>query len=187
VLCLPLLAAWSDPPLETLMRRLAAVQRAEATFTERKTLAALAEPVVTHGHLVWRRPAYLAKITDPPDAETLVVDGDTLTVSGGADGEHAAPRRLDLSGEPGLRALVDAVRGTLAGDLVVLSAAYAVTMAGGLADWTLTLTPRAPEVARYLTRAVLGGTGAALRSVAFAQPNGDGSVMTIAPAGGGAS
>ncbi|MBS0561256.1 MAG: outer membrane lipoprotein carrier protein LolA [Proteobacteria bacterium] len=176
---LTLLAAWSDPPLEALMRRLAAVQAAEATFTERKTLAALTAPVVTHGRLVWRRPSYLAKITDPPDAETLVADGDRLTVTEG----EAAPRMLDLSAEPGLRALVDAVRGTLAGDLAALSASYAVALAGDPAAWSLILTPRSAEVSRYLTRAVLGGTEAALRSVEFAQANGDVSVMTITPLG----
>jgi O6-methylguanine-DNA--protein-cysteine methyltransferase len=177
---LPLLTAWDDPKLAELMRGLAAVPHAEAAFTERKNLAALAAPVETHGRLVWRRPAYLAKITEPPDAETLVVEGDRLTVTEG-ELDEVTPRRLDLSADPALRALVEAVRGTLAGDLPALSASYEVKMQGDLASWRLLLTPRAPEVASYLTRATLAGTRAALRSVAFVQANGDTSVMTITP------
>jgi hypothetical protein len=159
------------------MRLLAAVPRSRASFTERKTVAALTDPVIETGRLAYRRPDYLEKVTLPPARETLVVKGNHLTLTVGDE----APRLLDLDQAPPIRALVDTVRGTLAGDLPALQRAYTVTMTGSVNGWRLTLVPREADVAQFLRQVVIAGAGAALHSVSIAQANGDSSVMTIVP------
>ena len=123
--------------IDELMQMLALVSESNASFVEVKTLALLTRPLRASGRLAYRRPAHLEKITQEPQAESLVVDGDKLTLTEAG----TTPRAIDLNGEPIIHALVDSVRGTLSGDLAVLRRSYAVTMAGTVANWRLTLTP----------------------------------------------
>ena len=53
-----------------------------------------------------------------------MVDGNRLTLTEADE----TPRVIDLDGEPAIRALVDAIRGTLSGDLSALRRSYTVTM-----------------------------------------------------------
>ncbi len=158
-----------------MLRRLAAIPDRRANFVEEKTVAALAEPVRSQGWLAYRRPGYLEKTTTGQVAESLVVDGDRLSMV--IAGQR--PRLLDLHAEPALAALVDAIRGTLSGDLATLRRSYAVAMNGGIEAWTLTLTPGTPALADMLRQVVIEGAGANLRRVDILQTNGDRSVMTI--------
>ena len=161
------------------MRRLAAVPESRASFVEEKTIAALTEPVRSTGWLVYRRPDHLEKTTTAPATESLVVDGDRLAVTEAGQ----PPKVIDLAGEPAVAALVEAVRGTLAGDLPALRRSYEVSMQGGLDAWRLTLTPSGRPLTGLLRQVVVDGTGTSLRSVWIAQANGDRSLMTIGPAG----
>src|SRR5689334_17857762 len=79
----PLARADPAPPvwLQDLMARMAQVPERREAFREEKHFAALDTPLISSGQLVYRRPAYLGKITTQPDAETLVVDGDRLTLT----------------------------------------------------------------------------------------------------------
>ena len=106
-----------------------------------------------------------------------MVDGDRLTLTEASE----PPRVIDLDSEPAIRAMVDAIRGTLSGDLAALRRSYAVTMDGGVTDWRLTLTPIDPGVARLVTRTIIAGAGAAVRLVQTMQANGDEMRMTISP------
>ena len=159
------------------MQRLAQVPESRASFIEIKSLAALSVPLSATGTLLYRRPAYLEKTTLQPRPENLVVDGDRLTLTEAG----ASPSLIDLDSEPMIRALVDAIRGTLAGDLALLRRSYQVTMNGDLTAWRLTLTPTDPGAARMVTRIVIDGTGTALRFIRTIQANGDESRMTISP------
>ena len=160
------------------MQMLARVPESSATFAEVKVLAMLTRPLRATGRLLYRRPAYLEKVTLEPQPERLVVDGNRLTLTE----VNEAPRIIDLDAEPAIRALVDAIRGTLSGDLVALRRSYAVTMEGGVSDWRLTLTPLDSGVARLVTRTTIVGAGTALRLVQTTQANGDEMRMTIGPA-----
>lgn len=159
------------------MAGLAAVPERRATFQETRRFAALDQPLISTGHLLYRRPRYLAKTTDWPQAESLVVDGDRLVLTAG----NEAPRVLDLGGLPELRVLVDAIRGPLAGDLAALRRAFAVTATGGADGWTLGLAPLDPRAARLLRQAQVSGRGVEVTAVQLAQANGDEQLMAIRP------
>ena len=174
---LPLRRLALADPINDLMQMLARIPERRASFTEEKTLAMLTRPLSATGQLFYRRPAHLEKITLEPQAESLVVDGNrlALTAPGGP------PRVIDLDTEPAIRALVDAIRGTLAGDLPALRRSYAVIMEGSVANWRLTLTPTDASVARLILRTTIEGAGTAILVVQTTQANGDRTRMTIRP------
>lgn len=159
------------------MQALAGVPARRAQFVEIRSIAALSRPIHATGTLLYRRPGYLAKITAPPFAEKLVVDGERLWLTEGDQPSHA----IDLGSRPRLRALVDAIRGTLSGDLALLRRSYHVAMTGDLGAWRLTLTPNDPAIASLIRFIVIDGAGATPRTIRTVQANGDQSRMTISP------
>jgi outer membrane lipoprotein-sorting protein len=159
------------------MQALASVPARRAEFVETKSIAALSQPISSRGTLVYRRPSYFAKITAPPHAEQLVVDGDRLTLAEGAQASHV----IDLASRPQLGALVDAIRGTLSGNLALLERWYRVAMTGDVAAWRLVLTPTDPAIASLIRFIVIDGTGATPRMIQTVQANGDQSRMMINP------
>lgn len=164
--------------LTRLMASLAAVPERRATFQEVRRFAALDQPLISTGRLLYRRPGYLQKITDWPQPESLVVDGDRLVLTGVTD----APRVLDLGSQPELRTLIEAIRGPLAGDLPALRRAFTVTAGGTTEDWVLDLAPADPRAARLLRSAQVSGQLAEVSMVVLVQANGDEQRMTIRPA-----
>lgn len=163
--------------LRALMARLAAVPKRRARFEEEKRLAALSEPLRTTGRLLYRRPDRLERITDGPDSERVVVDGNRLVLTEGQE----APRVVDLATQPELRALVDAVRGPLSGDLGALRRSFAVIASGTPADWRLLLQPTDPGVAKLLAHVEVRGSGDAPREVIVQQADGDEDHLLIEP------
>lgn len=171
-------AAAAEPlDLGALMAGLAAVTERRATFQEIRRFAALDQPLISAGRLLYRRPGYLEKTTTWPQPESLVVDGGRLVLTGPTD----PPRVLDLGSQPEVRTLLDAVRGPLAGDLAALRRAFTVTVSGTMEDWTLDLVPTDPRAGRLLRRAQVSGRGAEVAVVLLVQTNGDEQQMTMRP------
>ena len=147
-------------------------------FAEEKRLAGLDSPLHATGTLRYVAPAYLEKRIEHPVEETVQVDGDRLRYARPADG---VDRIVGLDDAPELRGLVEAVRGTLAGDLPALQRHYHVAYADADPGWQLTLTPRDARVAALVGRMRIDGQGAALRVVETVEANGDVSTMTLDP------
>lgn len=159
------------------MASLAAVPERRAAFQETRRFAALDQPLLSTGRLLYRRPGYLEKITNWPQPERLVIDGQRMVLTTG----NEPPRVLDLGGQPELRTLVDAIRGPLAGDLAALRRAFTVTPSGTEDGWTLVLLPLDPRAARLLRRAEVSGRAAVVGGVRLMQANGDEQQMAIRP------
>ncbi len=106
--------------------------------------------------------------------ERLVIDGDRLIVTAGND----PPRVIDAGMAPGLRTLVDAVRGPLVGDAAALRRTFDATVSGTAAAWTLDLVPHDATLLRGVR---LDGHGDQVDHLAIIQANGDDQVMTITP------
>jgi hypothetical protein len=180
LLSLAVPAAGAEPArpawLLDLMARLTQIPERHSTFREEKHFAALDRPLISLGQLVYRRPTHLEKITTAPEAESLVVDGDRLTLTASNDAPHSFP----LDRRPEIAALVDAVRGSLAGDLAVLERQYRVSAEGDLAVWRLTLQPLDQSLRRLLRQITIDGTGTEIRTFRTTQANGDEAIMSIA-------
>ncbi len=176
-LAVPLRAKAAALDLPALMAALAAVPERRSVFRETRTFAALDQPLISQGHLIYRRPDYLEKITDWPLPERLVVDKERLILTEGND----PPRVVELSRAPELRVLVDAIRGPLSGNIEALRRAFRIGAGGSMAAWTLDLTPADPAAARLLRTVRIAGVGDALREITLTQANGDVQRMAIDP------
>lgn len=165
------------------MAAMAEIRDSSATFTETKEIKALTTPLESRGRLIWRAPSHLERHTDTPIQESIVVDGDRLTYAKPAE---KVSRTLDLDRVPELRGLVEAIRGTLAGDLGLLRRHYSVGFDGGVDAWKLTLVPLDQRVQRLIRVVEIDGVRAALRHVVTTEADGDTIRMAITPAGSAA-
>jgi hypothetical protein len=149
-----------------------------AAFEEKKTLALLDKPVESSGELSFTPPGRLEKKTTKPRAERVVIDGDLATVE-----RNNRKQTLRLSQQPGIAALVDSIRSTLAGDLDALTKSYSAGVAGDAAKWRLTLRPLDATIATVVEHVEISGSHGVVRTVEIFQADGDKSVMTLTPIG----
>src|SRR4030066_423716 len=124
-----------------LMAGLAAHPQGAATFTEKKFISILEQPVESSGELLFIAPARLEKRTLKPRPETMVLDGDTLTLERGRR-KHVLP----LKDYPEVAGMIESIRATLAGDRQALERVYHLALDGGNERWTLVLIPLDPKV-----------------------------------------
>jgi outer membrane lipoprotein-sorting protein len=162
--------------VQELFDSLAHARPARAAFQERKFVTLLDKPVESSGELVFTPPSRLEKRTTAPRAESVVVDGDLLTL------ERAGRRQsLKLRENPAIAVLVDSIRSTLAGDLRSLTRTYSAALAGDAAQWRLTLRPLDPSLGTLVDHVEIGGSHEQVRRVEIFQADGDRSVMTLTP------
>ncbi|HUL45609.1 MAG TPA: LolA-related protein [Steroidobacteraceae bacterium] len=167
------LNAASDP-LDALMHELAAHPSGHVTFTEVQHLAVLDRPLESSGELLYQAPDRLEKRIEKPRPETLVLAHGVLIAT---RGKHT--RTMELAAWPQVAPLLESLRATLTGDRPTLERIFSVELEGDAARWTLRLTPRDPEAARVLTRVIITGENASLRTVEVLQTDGDRSLLTI--------
>ncbi|MGH9121994.1 MAG: LolA-related protein, partial [Acidimicrobiales bacterium] len=163
--------------LGELMSSLARRRHGEVSYVEEDYFAVLDRPVKSSGELVYDAPDRLEKRTLKPKPQSLVLQGDDLTVRRGRRTYH-----LQLSAYPQVAPLVAAVRDTLAGNEAALERVFEVDFKGAAAGWTLRLAPLDEEVARKVSAVEIAGAGDEIRSVTISQVDGDRSVMTLGPA-----
>lgn len=160
--------------LARLMDALARNTHGAATFTEKKYLAMLDEPVESSGELLFVPPARLEKRTLKPKTETLVLDGDVLTVER-RNRKHVLP----LGDYPEVAGMIESIRATLAGDRRALERIYRLDLQGGSERWTLLLVPLDARAGGLVSRIRIEGERDELRTVEILQADGDRSVMSI--------
>lgn len=164
---------WS---IQQLMLGLKQVKSASGQFVERKTLHVLSEPLTTSGTLLYVAPDQLQKITVSPQRERLAVNGSTLIMEGGPEDRA---RTLSLTDYPEIGAFVEAIRGTLAGDLPALTRFYSVKLEGDAADWHLLLQPKVKKLQDFVKQVRITGSDNKIRSVEIEEGDGDHSEMRI--------
>jgi len=179
-LALPVLAstlafgqAWD---LDALMSEMAAVPASRTRFVETRHLALLTQPLELKGSLSYQRPDRLVKHVETPFDELLTVDGELLSLVNKTKGEQ---RSLSLREQPALRALVESMRATLAGDRAQLERHYRVQFSGRRDAWRLHLVPRVAQVRGHVESITLTGAAARPQRIEVLESTGDRSVMTI--------
>jgi Outer membrane lipoprotein carrier protein LolA-like len=153
---------------------MAARRHGEVDFIEQHFLAVLKRPVESSGIMIYDAPGRLEKRTKEPRAETLLLEGDVLSVQ-----RAGQTRVLDLKAYPAILPLVESMRATLAGDSGALERAFTVEYTGSLSHWMLTLSPRDTQVARKISKVRIEGVRDNLVKVEIVQTDGDRSVMTL--------
>lgn len=164
-------AGWT---LDQLLANLSQVKSARANFVEKKYISTLDAPVESSGEMLYTAPDRLEKRTLKPKPELMLLDGDTLTLERGRK-KYA----MQLADSPELAALIESVRGTLAGDRRALENNYVVALQGTQTDWTLQLTPTDSRALQQVKRIRLRGANDAILEIEVLQSDGDRSVTTI--------
>jgi outer membrane lipoprotein-sorting protein len=157
-----------------LMAALAHGTHEAATFTEKKYLSVLDQPVESSGELLFVPPGRLEKRTLRPKVETLILDGDVLTME-----QQAQKRVLHLEDYPEVAGMVESMRATLAGDREALERVYHLGLEGTREHWTLVLTPLDARVGRMIAHIRIDGTRDEVRTIEIQQADGDRSVMRV--------
>jgi hypothetical protein len=159
-----------------LMRTLAQVKTAKGRFVARRDLAALTAPLRSSGTLLYAAPGHLEKHTLKPAPESLVLEGERLTI---AKLEGGPGRVINLPDFPVLWAFVESIRSTLAGDLGTLNRFYRVELSGKPSQWRLVLTPVEPKMREVVREIRIEGHGDWIDVIAVFESGGDRSTMRI--------
>jgi hypothetical protein len=165
LLLLPLASparAAEDATLEQVMRGLAEVRESRSRFTEEKVIPELDLPLPNQGTLSWIAPDRLEKHTTWPIDEFLSVVAERLTYE---RRDRNVRREFMLGEQPEMQALVEAIRGTLAGDLAALRRHYNVVFSSGAEGWRMVLTPLSMRVRTAVQSIIVTGVGPELRGV----------------------
>jgi outer membrane lipoprotein-sorting protein len=164
-------AAWD---MQQLMESLAQAKSGRATFVETKHIAMLDKPVESSGELLFVAPDRLEKRTLKPKPESMVVDGDELSIERGNRNYH-----LRLQSYPELAAFIDSIRGTLAGNRKTLERDFRLNLSGTAGAWTLQLFPFDEKMKAVVRRVVITGAQGQVNNIQIDQADGDSSVMVI--------
>ena len=159
-----------------LMAELATHKGGRALFVEKRYIAVLEKPVMASGEMVYTPPSYLEKRTLQPKVETVILDGDRLSL-------ERDRRRLtiNLARQPEALAFVDSIRGTLAGNREALERSYALSLRGGSNQWVLTLLPSDQKIAALVQRITVSGAHNQVNRIEYLQADGDRMVLDIQP------
>jgi Outer membrane lipoprotein carrier protein LolA-like len=162
--------------LPELMGLLARHRSGEARFTEQREVANLDAPLTSSGLLSFEAPDRFVRRTLQPRAETLAVEGNTLTLTRGGK-----TRQFALDAAPEAVAIVEAIRGTLTGNAASLQRYFRTRLSGPAERWSLLLEPLDTRLAHQVREIRLEGQQGELRGVTVELRDGDRSVMQVEP------
>ncbi len=164
--------------LESIMAALASVQGADATFSETRESAFLTGGLKSSGHVLWRAPGSLTKITLEPFEETVTVEGGEIKLSRTDDGRTRGSV-ISIEDYPELRSIVESVRSTLAGNSVELKNNFSVAVSGSPDTWQIELKPMTKKLANSIESILIAGAGTKISQFQTTEAGGDVSVMTL--------
>jgi len=167
-------AAQAPLDLPTLTGLLAQRKSGEARFTEERFVSGLDGPLRASGVLSFRAPDRFVRQTLEPLAESMEVEGNTITLRRGG-----RSRQMAMDAVPEVAALLEAVRATLTGNAAALQKHFTVKVEGTAANWALTLKPRDARLATQVREVLINGQGSEMRTVGLWLAGGDRSLMVI--------
>jgi len=163
-----------DLKLADLMQMLSQHKAGQASFVEKKYIGIIDKPLESSGELAFTAPDKLEKRTTRPVAESLLLNGDSLTIE-----QPDKRRRVSLQDHPEVLAFVESIRGTLAGDRLALEKYYSLELNGSLEKWQLLLVPKQARMLNIIRRIRISGALDNVKIIDFEQADGDRSEMVI--------
>jgi hypothetical protein len=166
---------------QQVMSGLASVRVARADFVEKKYVRLLNAPVESSGTLTYTAPDRFEKMTMKPITERMSVAGDMVIVEKNQPSGAKKEQRLFIGQHPALAAVVDGMRGALAGNLALLQQNFNMTATGEVARWRLKLVPSDASQFAYVPAINITGRNDFIDTIEIMQADGDRSVMTMSP------
>lgn len=164
----------ADIDMPRLMSLLASGKHIKAEFAERKFLKILDAPVESSGELVFRAPSRLEKRTKLPRPETLIIDGDSVSIERGS-----FKRTLPLDEFADMASMVRSLTATFRGDQGSLEQFFKWKLSGPADSWHLVLTPKHSKLFMTLREIRLSGNQGYVHTVETTLTDGDRSLMTL--------
>ena len=174
-----LMGAAGISDLDRVMGALAERKHGHVSFTEKKFIAVLDEPVESSGELLYDAPDRLEKKTLKPKPEDLVLEAGVVSAQ---RGKHHYT--LDLKQYPQVVPFIESIRATLAGDRAALERVFKVDFGGNFERWTLELVPLDVKLAKTVKGIHIEGEKDFIHTVEVREADGDRSLMTISAAAG---
>lgn len=166
-------SAWN---VARLMQELAKVKTSKGRFVERRYVGILTSPLESSGTLLYVAPDRLEKRTLSPRVESVLLEGEQLTL----ESEQPKRRRsIRLEDYPAVGVFVESIRSTLAGDLAALKRLFDIALEGDEREWRMVLRPTDLNMRELVSEIRVGGRRNSINSIEFLEPNGDRSRMTI--------
>ena len=167
--------------LEALEQRLARTPPVSTEFVEYRFSHLLKKPLRSSGTLEYRVDGVMVRNVVAPTREVTEVDGDQVRITRAGK----PTRTMSLQRAPQLRVLLGSFRALLEGRLTPLQQDFAVKLDEQAANWTLTLEPKDPSLAKHLAHIDVHGSGDRPACVEALEPDGDGALtlFTAPPAG----
>jgi outer membrane lipoprotein-sorting protein len=148
---------------------LAHAKGVRAQFTQTQTLAAMKQPLVSTGSLVFfRERGVIWQIDTPYKATYVITDSGVSEVN--ANGQRTNSKSSD--GVRGVAQVSRMMRAMLGGDLSALYAQFDVHADGTPAQWRMQLTPNQPQLAQSIKGLEMSG-GDYLQALRITLANGD--------------
>lgn len=164
-----------DWKIQDLMQILSRNKSGQAAFVEKKYIGIIDKPVLSSGELSFKAPDRLEKRTLKPRPESLILEGDKLTLSQ----FEKRPISINLQDQPEVASIVGSIRGTLLGDLTALEKNFQLALSGTEHQWKLDLIPMQNGAAKLISRISIQGNAADIHSILLEQADGDRSEMQI--------
>ncbi|MDN5872909.1 MAG: outer membrane lipoprotein carrier protein LolA [Sinobacteraceae bacterium] len=155
------------------------------TFTQRKYLAELGQPLVSSGRFVVAADhGLLWQIEQPVQAQLVITENHLVQRS---DGHEIA--RIDADQQPTLRVVAALLLAVFRADMAQLRQYFDIQKhSRDSGHWTMTLRPIAAAVGEFIDRVRIQGQGAAqIERIEIDQPGGDRSVIELHTASAGAA
>lgn len=163
-------AAPGNPALVSqIAAHLARARGVRAQFTQTQTLAAMKQPLVSTGSLLFfRERGVIWQIDTPYKATYIITDAGVVEVD--ANGQRVAAH--SAQGTRGVAQVSKMMRAMLGGDLSALYSQFDAEAQGNAAQWRMQLTPNQPQIAQSIKGLAMSG-GDYLQSLRITLANGD--------------
>ncbi|WP_120343481.1 outer membrane lipoprotein carrier protein LolA [Paraburkholderia fungorum] len=162
-------AAGNPALVSQIASHLAQARGVRAQFTQTQTLAAMKQPLVSTGSLLFFRDrGVIWQIDTPYKATYVITDAGVTQVD--ANGQRVTAR--SAQGTRGVAQVSKMMRAMLGGDLSALYSQFDVQAEGSAAQWRMQLTPNQPQIAQSIKGLQMDG-GEYLQSLRITLANGD--------------
>lgn len=163
-------AAPGNPALVSqIAAHLAQAKGVRAQFTQTQTLAAMKQPLVSTGSLLFfRERGVIWQIDTPYQATYVITDAGVAEVN--ANGQRVTAH--SAQGARGVAQVSKMMRAMLGGDLSALYSQFDVQAEGSAAQWRMQLTPNQPQIAQSIKGLEMNG-GDYLQRLRITLANGD--------------
>lgn len=169
-------AAGNPALVSQIAAHLAQAKGVRAQFAQTQTLAAMKQPLVSSGSLLFfRERGVIWQIDTPYQATYVITDAGVVEL-------NAAGQRVTAHSAQGARGVAQVskmMRAMLGGDLSALYSQFDVRAEGSAAQWRMQLTPNQPQIAQSIKGLEMSG-GDYLQSLRITLANGDVTTLDFA-------